>query len=238
MAFNDFEISIICDEICEIYPNKDKLFSGRKAIKVLLRTNPNIQQKKFLDVFKIYRMETLGEDPQYIYQLNNFINNDHWKDIYEAYESLDEYRTRLQEKEDWCRSLIGDWNEACKSHWIRVSFPEPRIPLAKKAYDDPIFKEHWEKALASAQAVFEKPFPESDSRSRILPSFRWFTTLGDKHTVAKLIEGEYGKPLTKGAAHLYPAYRERVITPEEKQKEQERLNEDWKAIFGRELRKK
>lgn len=189
MSYNSLEIELLFDKVWELYPNKAKESSARKAFKVLLKTGG--AYKEFENAVKIYALESRSDE--YHYHFSNFINEDHWKDCLDAHKSPEEYIARLERVEKLAYEVIDKWNAACKKHWCPVLSPQKKVALVLQALRDDDFKQHWEVALQKAEGVFRFKFRDGDWRQNIILSLRWFcNTHADKHTVLRLLENEFG----------------------------------------------
>lgn len=181
-----FEIDVIFEKIWETWPNKDKENASKKALGVLLKSG-EVTINEIVDVCRAYVLETEGDE--FTYQLNNFINQDHWRDIAESINI-----EKLEAQRNECLEVIDSWNKACKHHWCKSFDYSDKIPLTKKALFDKLFKSNWKQALEKASKIFAKEFREGDPRKKIILSLRWFLNVSSKHTVMRLMEGEFGSP--------------------------------------------
>jgi len=220
-TYNRLAVEQIFDEIWDNWINKDGESAARKAVDVFLKSGNS--KSDLLKACESYRLDVLGSDPEFTYKLSNFLNQDHWKDVLENV-SL----TKLQARHDEAIAVIQAWNDACLKHWCKVSDIENRVPLATKALNNKAFKDGWETALELAKNVFKYSFSDEDYRSKIILSFKWFTNVAsDKHTVLRLIEGEYGEAKFSRTS-TYKTVPTKVITPEERA----RLIADYQEVFN------
>lgn len=179
-------IESVFDTIWETWLNRDGERAAMKAVEVCL--NSDHKKEDLLKACEIYRLEHINDDPDFTYKLSNFIMQDHWLDVLQE-GSLDKL---IREKET-AERLMHAWNKACRPHWCKCQ-PKARLPLAIKALKNKDFRDKWEQALKIAAKIFRYPFRENDHRRKITLSFAWFTsTIYDKHTVLRLVEGEYGE---------------------------------------------
>lgn len=189
MKYSELEKDMIFDRIWSYWPNKNKgEHAPRKALSVALNSGHN--HKKIEEACRIYSLLSEGDDPKYIKRLNNFLNEDEWLDVleYHSLEALEDQRKKAIE-------VIQYWNEKSRSHWCKILSEDEKVPLAKAALQNESFEKNWKKSLDIASEIFQHSFNESDSRSKIILSFRWFCNVSsDKHTVLKILEGEYGFP--------------------------------------------
>ena len=180
------EIDLLFESIWSDWPNKEKENAAKKAFTVFIRSEQ--PYKDLVKACKTYIMSSSGEE--YHYQLNNFILQDHWKDVLE---SVDPFK--IAEEHKSAIALCNSWNEKCRSHWCKILDINSKIPMAKTALRNKFFKDNWEKALDLAHGIFKYSFGENDPRSKIIINFKWFADVSYKrHTVSKIIEGDYGKP--------------------------------------------
>lgn len=184
---SDFVIDTVFDKIWSFWPNREKGDKApRKAVSVVLKSGHN--KEKVIEACRIYSLLHEGDEPQYVKQLNNFLNEDLWLDVYESH-SLEALEKQRQEALD----LIDAWNQKCRKHWCKVEGIDSRVPIAKRALLNQDFKNNWKKALDKASQIFYYNFNEADPRSKVILSFSWFTNVSpSKHVVVKIIEGEYG----------------------------------------------
>jgi len=198
----------IFDDIWESWPNKEKEHAARKAFDVFWKSGEDLDQLQ--KACRIYVLDSTGDE--FHYQLNNFINQDYWRDILESGTSLE----RLEKERKDCIDLIKAWNAACLSHWLKAEDIEDKIPSAKKALQNKYFRENWRKALDKIIKIFQYKFRDEDHRSKIILSFRWFTRCqSEKHTVLRAMEGEFGYP-SKSERKFERNYKE--ISPEQREK--------------------
>jgi hypothetical protein len=186
MAYSKLVIEQTFDTIWETWINKDGERASQKALDVALKSG--INKDDLIKACEVYRLENLRADPDFTYKLSNFINQDHWEDYLVNPDKLKrEYSDALE--------VVNAWNEACHPHWCKSLDVELKVPVAIKAMRDGSFKTNWRKALAQASKIFRYPAREGDPKQKIILSFKWFTNvLPDKHTVLKILEGEYGYP--------------------------------------------
>lgn len=192
MALNDLEISVAFDRCWDIYKeaNDAKEMSARKAFYFAVRQGAD---PRLIEVAaRIYALESKGDE--YCYQFGNFIRDDHWQDYIGKHTDYKSYLAALEKKEQDAIDLLKAWNHGIPNHWCPVLDIPAKVPLSKRALSDKAFKENWKNALDLARKIFYKPLHSSDLRSKIILSFTWFTKLGEKHTVMRLIEREYGSP--------------------------------------------
>lgn len=180
-----FQIECIFERLWESWPNKQGENSSLKAFQVAIRSGEN--HELILKAAEIYLIDHSGTDPEYIYKLGNFIREEHWKDYLQSGDKLLKLKQEAEE-------LIKAWNAATKKHWNYVHHPDSRMGAAIKALHDPAFRQDWRVALKKAEEIFRYPKRENDPQSKITLSFGWFTKLGEKHTVLRLMEGGYGEP--------------------------------------------
>jgi hypothetical protein len=225
---SDFQIFHCFEQAWEIYEkiNPDKKPSSQKAFEVACRSgaDPN----KILDAVRIYFYESIGTDPQYRYQFGNFIREKYWEDYIDKFGSSPDYLARLKEQAEAAEALLKTWNEKCRDHWCPVLDIPTKMGLAKRAMQDEAFKKFWKEALDLAREIFYKPLHSSDIRSKINISFQWFSTLGEKHTVMRIVEGFYGKP----DAGLDSKPRPKEISDEEEAEAIKERMQLWEEVFG------
>lgn len=185
-TYNQFDIDVAFDVIWEFWPNKEKEHAGKKALSVLLKSG-DTSFEQIRDACRAYALSSEGDE--FTYQLNNFINQDLWKDVLEHTDLA-----KLEAKRKESISVIDAWNAACKPHWCKSMDYTDKISLTNKALNDKMFNANWKKALDKASKIFAKPFRE-DSKQKLILSLRWFCNVSPaKHTVMRIIEGEYGYP--------------------------------------------
>lgn len=209
---NDLEADVAFERCWEIYQkiNDNKMASAKKAFMVLNKMGGDMS---LLEVaVKIYALESQGDE--YHYQFGNFIRDDHWKDYIDSHTDWKSYLASLEKKDKDARLLLEAWNHGIPAHWCPVIDLFAKIPLAKRALSDKAFKENWKQALDLARKIFYKPLHSTDHRSKIVLSFSWFTKLGEKHTVMRLVEREFGSPEVKEK----PISRPKSISKEEAEK--------------------
>lgn len=228
MAVSELFIDKVFDEVWLSWVNKEKGENApRKAVAVCLRSSddPKATATKLIEACRIYSLLHEGDDPQFTKALNNFINQDEWLDIFDR-NSL----AALEAQRVEALKLIQAWNSTCKKHWCPVLDQETRIPMAKRALLNKEFKNSYQKSLDLAAKIFEYPYNESDPRSKVTLSFRWFTDVTPyKLTFLKILEGEYGHPPRSEKKYKTKEWK----NPSLEQKKQ--VAEDFKAIFGKEL---
>lgn len=220
---SNFVIDRCFNTIWEFWPNKTKGDNApRKAISVALKSG--YAEQDLVKACRIYALQSEGEEIQYIKLLHNFINGNEWLDILEgnSLEALEAQRLEAVE-------VVEAWNAACRSHWHKVIGIDTRVPIAKLALQDKEFKKNWKKSLDKAKEIFQYRFNDSDIRSKINLTFTWFTSVSiTKHTVLKILEGEFGSPEKERRIKSKPS---REITDEERA----RMLMDWEEITGKRI---
>ena len=233
MSYNDLEISAIFEKLWEIYPCKERPAASKKALFVALKSG--LDHKLIENAVRIYALE--NEGAEFHFHFVNFINDDHWKDIL-SYHKEAERRIRILEKRrEMASDLINEWNKECRSHWCECLDVELRIPIVVSALENKPFRDNWKKALDIARKIFYTTQNEKSKFSNLTLSLRWFCTVSppDKHTVVKLIEGEYGKPIEikyKKIKHLKP------LTKEEHEEVMKDFEDVFKDSFWKKRKKK
>lgn len=225
---SDFEIFRCYEQAWEIYKkiNPDREASGKKGFE--LECKKGADPKQILDSVKIYYYESLGTDPQYRYQFGNFVREGYWQDYVDKFSSTADYLARVKAQAEAAEELINTWNQERLSHWNPVLDVHTKVGLAKRALQDEAFEKNWKKSLDLAKDIFYKPLHSSDHRSKINISFQWFTTLGEKNTVMRLLEGFFGKP----EKDIFFKPRPKEVSKEE---EEEAIKESaalWEEVFG------
>lgn len=216
---SNFVIDRCFNTIWEFWPNKDKGSNAPyKAITVALKSGH--KEDDLIKACRIYSHLVDGDDVQYIKRLNNFINENEWMDILEHY-SLE----ALEKQREECIQVIQEWNKACRSHWHSVIGIDSRVPLARLALQNKSFKDNWKKSLDNAKNIFQYRFNDSDMRSKINLTFSWFTSVSPtKHTVLKILEGDYGKPTKETYKKIT-----QIKTPSDEERKQ--ANETFSKMF-------
>lgn len=204
---NQLEIDTLFERLWELYPCKERPSAAKKAFTVACRKGED--HRSIEQAVRIYALETQGDE--FHFHFVNFLNEEHWKDLVSVHQDLEGYLHSLEAKKEEAKGLIDAWNEACHPHWCPVLSWEDRVPLARKALANETFRKHWQKALKIAQEIFFKPLHSDDPRSKVVLSFRWFTTIkSEKHTVLRLVEREYGYP-----SKYEPKYVDSTLNKEE-----------------------
>lgn len=187
MALGSFAIEQIFDRIWETWPNKDGESSAKKAVNVYFKSG--YSKDDLIKSCEAYVLENLNSDAAFTKQLSSFINQDHWRDVLEN-APLD----KLKRKHEEARLIIKEWNNSCRSHWCKVVDEEARVGILMSALNDKSFQSNWKEALKSASSIFRYQHRDGDIRQKIILSLSWFASTSPKHTVLRIIEGEYGKP--------------------------------------------
>lgn len=210
MSYNAIEIEDCFNRIWQNWSNKTMKSAGLKALSVTLRSGADMDLIEL--ACQIYATEHAGSE--YHHQLNNFLMNDVWKDVVDGVKNVRQYKEKLELERREAYQLVELWNEKCYSHWCKNLDIDSKVPMARKALRDEFFKNNWKKALDKAHKLFQYKAREGTKHSKLILTFRWFcdTTLY-KHTVMRLIEGEYGEPETD-LAKRYPS-KEPELTEEE-----------------------
>lgn len=222
-ALNDLELSVAFDRCWEIYSqvNDSKMASAKLGFIHAYRQGEDVA---LIEVaIKIYVHESKGDE--YTYQLGNFIREHHWKHYAGDHTDWKSYLATLEKKERAAQDLLAAWNEGIPAHWCPVLDIPSKIPLAKGALQDKAFKENWKQALDLARKIFYKPLHSTDFRSKIILSFSWFTKRGDKHTVMRLLEREYGTP-----GDATPEFRESEYSAKEYKETISEMKSMWDEI--------
>jgi hypothetical protein len=185
MTYSRIIIDSTFDEIFEAWPNQSGEAQSKKAFTVALNNGADINDLK--KGCEIYVLDNIGTDPEFIKNLGNFIREDVWKDCLEL-------GNKMLERKASALKVINAWNDACKSHWIKSSSVDASLPMVMKAMADKPFRDNWVSALQKASLIFKYELNSSDMRSKTTLSIRWFCSIAPcKHTVMKIIDGEYGK---------------------------------------------
>jgi hypothetical protein len=180
------KLDLYFEQLWSSWINKDRgENAAKKALKVLLNQGEDF--KRIKEACSIYCITRANDE--YTHQLGNFLLQDHWKDILEE-TSIE----KIQQRRDEEINLINKWNESCRPHWCKVVEYDSKYSMARQALNNKFFNENWKEALDKAVKIFFFSFREEDNRSKIILSFKWFTTVKKSHTVSRLIEGEYGSP--------------------------------------------
>lgn len=185
--YSKLVIETVFETVWETWLNKDGESSALKAVNVFLKSET---KETLIKVCEAYILDNSNADPSFTYKLSNFLNQDHWRDVLE-YVDIE----KLQKKRDEAIEIINEWNAVCANHWCKADDIETKIPMVVKALHNQPFKQNWRKALGIAKLLFKYSFRDGDYRQKLILSLRWFTSIApEKHTVMKIIEGEFGKP--------------------------------------------
>jgi len=215
--YSPLTINTVFETVWDIWKNKEGEAAALKSVTFFLKEHT---KEELLKACEMYVLDNALTDPGYTYKLSNFINLDHWIDTLES-NNLEKLRAR----NNAAIEVINEWNKACCPHWIKVLDIESRIPLAMLAIDNKFFASHWKDALEKAKKIFAFRFREGDVREKININFRWFCNVSsDKHTVLRIIEGDYGGPAAKRIVKSY-------TTKEIDHAARQALAEEMKTMF-------
>lgn len=193
-TYTEKEIEQLFAPIWREWLNKNGPSAALKAFGFALKSGVSIRQIQL--ACNIYSMEHVAEDPSFTYTLANFLNHDHWKDTVEATRNPEAYYKRLEEKKQEALSVVKAWSETRKSHWTEIVSEELTYPIALIALQNTEFRLNWKKALDKAAKIFQYKKREGEPHAKLTLSFRWFCNVSPtKHTVLKILEGEYGHPV-------------------------------------------
>ena len=216
-TYSPLTINTVFETVWDTWINKDGEAAALKAVTFFLKEHT---KEDLINACEAYTLDNASADPAFTYKLSNFLNFDHWIDVLEA-NNLD----KLRAKKNAAINVINAWNAACLPHWVKVLCVDTRIPVAQKALDNKFFASHWKDALEKAKKIFAFRFREGDVREKININFKWFTNVSpDKHTVLRIIEGDYGGPAAK---RIVKSYTTKEIDYEARKK----LAEEMKAMF-------
>lgn len=206
------------NEIFESWPNQTGEAQSKKAFIVALNSGATIAEIK--SGAEAYLIDNIATSAEFIKNLGNFIREDMWKD----YAGLE---GKLAEKKACAFDLIKAWNKACKPHWIHVSDNDSALPVAITALADKPFRNNWKEALVKAGLIFKYPLSDSDMKAKTVLSFRWFcNTAPAKHTVMKVVDGEYGTGIRERTTTAKP-----YIFVEEDEQARLKAAEELKKLF-------
>lgn len=191
--------SIDCfSSIWSFWPNKDGRANSMTGFK-FIATEGNLNGDLLINCAKAYLYET---DPEFCHQLGNWMRDGH----YQAYclamskQELDDLSKKYDDSLASAIKLIENWNLSAGlcSKFNPVIAIEDRLVMAKKAMRNKFFYENNTKALRLLFLLMQEDFSHDDPRTYIKPTLQWFCqTQYDKFSVAKIIEGDYGKPSKK-----------------------------------------
>ena len=211
MSYNAIEIEACFERIWQRWGNKAMRNSGLKALTVTLRSGADMELIEL--ACQIYSVGHEGSE--YHHQLNNFLMNDVWKDIVEGVKNVRQYKEKLEIERREAIDLIYLWNEKCYPHWCKALDVDAKIPIARKALKDDFFKNNYKKALDKAHKIFQYKAREGTKHFKLILTLRWFCDISIfKHTVMRLMEGEYGEPeadLVKKYARKEPELSEQEL---------------------------
>lgn len=219
MSYTAKEIEEIFERIWQCWGNKAMRNSGLKALTVTLRSGENAELIEL--ACQIYARDHEGSD--YQHQLNNFLLNDVWKDMVDGVKNIQQYKHQLETERREALDLIDEWNQTCYAHWCPILERDAKIPMARKALKDEFFKKNYKKGLDKAKKIFQYRAREGHKNFKLILSFRWFCdTSIYKHTVMRLLEGEYGEPesdlVKKYVKHESFTEEELILIKEENKK--------------------
>jgi len=201
---NSLDRQITFNKIWEIWPKQEKESSAQKGFNLVCDGN-NINSERLITAAKIYVSEL--KDVKYCHELGNWFRNDHYLDIYSHFDEINDYEAKLDRLDNLAKKLVTAWNDSCKSHWLPVKAFDERAQTAKDALQNKFFKENWEESLKVLSKVFKEKFPIGDWRRSTTPSFPWFCkTSYEFHTVARILEGEFGSAHIKQKEKPTPSF--------------------------------
>jgi hypothetical protein len=181
--------------IWKFWPNQDGRANSMTGFK-FVATEEKLRSDRLINCAKAYLYET---DPEFCHQLGNWMRDGHYQAYYIAMSDaeLAELANKFDSSLSSATELIKNWNLAAnmcgKIHPVLAI--EDRIMIAKKAMRNQFFFENNTKALRQILMLMQEDWSQDDPRSFIKPTLQWFCqTQYDKFTIAKILEGEYGKP--------------------------------------------
>lgn len=185
------EIDAAFERVWEYWPNKDYKHASEKAFEICIKQGAELHLLEL--ACKIYAHENIGKE--FTHQLRNFLLQNVWKDMVEGFEDAESYGKTLEARRREAKEVCETWNQRRKSFWCECLDIESRIPLAYQALKNPYFKSHWKKALDKLREIFTIKPTENDKFRNITFSIQWFCdTSPNKHTVLKIMEGQFGYP--------------------------------------------
>ena len=180
------------------WPNKDNRANSMTGFK-FIATEEKLDSGSLIHCAKAYLYET---DPEFCHQLGNWMREGHYQAYYLAMtkQERDELAKKYDESFESALKLIENWNISASmcSKIHPVLAVEERFLMARKAMRNQFFYENNTKALRQLLTLMQEDWGQDDPRNFIKPTLQWFCqTQYDKFSVAKILEGEYGKPRKK-----------------------------------------
>ena len=185
------------NEIWSFWPNQDDMGGSLTGFK-FVATSENLNPEKVIECARIHVNEV---DAEYCHRLGNWMRDSHYLGYYDLPDSkLAEISAELTNKSEAASNLISSWNKCAdvNSKFYKVLAVDDRMKICMKSMRNKFFAANHLDALKHLYLILSDDYPHDDPRSFIKPTMQWFCDVRyDKFIVAKILEGEYGKPKEK-----------------------------------------
>jgi hypothetical protein len=197
------------NEVWSFWPNQDDMGGSLTGFKYIA-TSEKLDPVKLVKCAQLYANEV---DAEYCHRLGNWMRDGHYAGYYSLPETeIDALHQKLTNKLKASRELIESWNKASEvnSKFHRVLAVDDRMKIVMRSMRNKFFSESCIDALKKLYLLMSEDFSNDDPRSFIKPTLQWFCeTRYDKFVVAKIMEGEYGKPKIKRRPKEKPQEKEK-----------------------------
>jgi len=198
-------------DIYSFWPNKDNRSGSLQGFKYICTEN-DLNADKLIMSAKAYCFES---DHDYVYQLGNWMRDDHYLVYYGMQkDELEKLTNKFDAAMAMSIELIEKWNkcsEAC-SRLNPVLAISDRSKIVMRSFRNEFFYENHVSALKWLYRLASENSPLLDDQITI----QWFCEIkAESNTVADILEGKYGKLKKKKAEEEREPQPQDFVDPDE-----------------------
>lgn len=187
---------ILFQQIWDIWPNKRDKLSSQKAFE-WGHSQGWFTVTELSSCVRLY-CESEPEVVKSKQVLGNWIRENKYKPFLESIRNVGIDNALIQQSKDneLARKICQVWNEKKRVWWLEIVDINDRAKHVESALKDEFFRENWEKGIEYLRDLFKRRRMESEYLRNLVPSITWFCNR-EHNVLAKILEGEYGRPKRK-----------------------------------------
>lgn len=188
--------AFIFESVWDLWQCKKDKVSSRKAFEWALTEKKSFSIQEIKDCISLFNKEKNDFEKENTV-FGNWIRDGKYQSYLKVVRSSEfkNEEERIEKDKQLSFHICNKWNEKRRPWWTEVIDIQGRARHVQEALKDDFFRENWEHALLMLTKIFKyRRTDGSEYLKNLTPSIQWFCNR-EHNVVAKILEGEYGRPI-------------------------------------------